>query len=250
MRTFPSPAPTRLARSQTSTIAFRSAATTTSKAARPSIAAWPQSGTDFGIPTISPSLANPHTRASGCSRSSASAASATVCSCWPTVLDMDRFPRWRLTRRRRSLDRPARECSLRRARPVDVCWSAANVADEQGFVLSGSEQCSSRVELWSDRRARVLGCVAQHLPGDDELLNLAGSLVDTEEARVAIEALDGDAPHVARATVYLYGAIGDAPDRLAREVLAGGGCHASVRAAVVGAGTLQHERTRGEVFGL
>src|SRR5664280_3804671 len=110
--------------------------------------------------------------------------------------------------------------------------------------------CSSRDELRSGRCARGLSRVAHHLPGDDELLDLAGSLVDAKQARVAIEALDGDAPHVACAAVYLYRAIGDAPNRLAGEVLAAGGCHAPVRPAVVGAGTLEHERAGSQVFGL
>src|ERR1700756_1317191 len=62
----------------------------------------------------------------------------------------------------------------------------------------------------------------QQLAGDDQLLDLARSLVQTEETRVAVEALDGDFLHVAGTAVDLHAAVGDAVDHLRGEELGGG----------------------------
>src|SRR5580658_8512712 len=49
---------------------------------------------------------------------------------------------------------------------------------------------------------------AQHVAGDDELLDLARALIEAEEANVTIEALDAEIRDVARAAMDLHGAIG------------------------------------------
>ena len=73
-----------------------------------------------------------------------------------------------------------------------------------------------------DRRPRRRGgqmlsrleTAASELAGDDELLDLAGSLVDAEQPCVPVEPLNGHAAHVARPAVDLHGAVGDPADHL------------------------------------
>src|SRR5271166_3561597 len=52
------------------------------------MATWPHSATGPGIGTIRPLLESPHTKASGCSRSSASAARSMLWSCSTGRLDI------------------------------------------------------------------------------------------------------------------------------------------------------------------
>ena len=60
------------------------------------------------------------------------------------------------------------------------------------------------------------------LARDDELQDLAGALVDAQEARIAEQLLDGVFLDVAVAAVDLQHAVGDAAERLGGEVLAAG----------------------------
>ena len=87
MRTppLPAPSPSCTTRRHRSITILRSAATTESTSARPSMAACPHSATLPGTGTIRPLLASAQTIASGCSRSSASAASSTASSTVPSA---------------------------------------------------------------------------------------------------------------------------------------------------------------------
>src|SRR5580658_598562 len=91
---------------------------------------------------------------------------------------------------------------------------------------SASKRCASvAARAWppfSRRSARPdgrsAGGRAQHVPGDDHLLDLARTFVDPEEPGIAVEALDGDATHVARAAVNLHGSVGYPVHHLAAEI--------------------------------
>src|SRR5205085_10620725 len=97
---------------------------------------------------------------------------------------------------------------------------------------------------------RTLTPLAQHLPGDDELLDLARAFVDAEQPRVAVEALDRDAAHVARAAVDLHRAVGHAADGLRADVLRRRRPEPGVRAGSERPGALQHQRAGGQRVGL
>src|SRR5260370_14216900 len=62
----------------------------------------------------------------------------------------------------------------------------------------------------------------RQLLADDDLLDLRGALVDPEDPHVAVEALDRTVAHIARTTMDLDGAIGDATDHLRAEHLRAG----------------------------
>ena len=59
--------------------------------------------------------------------------------------------------------------------------------------------------------------------GDDQLLDLAGTFVDAEQADVAVEPLDAVIGDIAGAAEDLDGAVGDAADHLAGEIFGGRG---------------------------
>src|SRR5580658_2606760 len=115
-----------------------------------------------------------------------------------------------------------------------------------------------RRALRGPRRGRVAaagtadrsGWSAEHFAGDDELLDLAGALVDAEQADVAVEALDRDAAHVAGTAVDLHGAVGDAADGFAGEVLGSGRGQALVGARLVLVSGVQDQGPGGQVLGL
>src|SRR5262245_53808762 len=64
-------------------------------------------------------------------------------------------------------------------------------------------------------------CLSQQRFGDDRLLNLTSAFVNTQQADVAIEALNLVFRHVSRATVDLHGAVGDAAHRFGAKVFGG-----------------------------
>ncbi len=84
----------------------------------------------------------------------------------------------------------------------------------------------------------------KHLAGDDELLDLAGPLVQAEQPGVPAQPLDRYPPQVARPAVDLHRPVGHPADRLAREVLGARGRQAPVCAAVVGGGGFEDQRAR------
>ena len=90
----------------------------------------------------------------------------------------------------------------------------------------------------------------ERLLGDHDLLDLAGAFVDAEQAGVAVEALDGDAAHVAGAAVNLHGAVGDPADGLAGEVLRAGRPHPGVGPGVKVCRGRQDQGTGGVHVGL
>src|SRR6185437_4835628 len=60
---------------------------------------------------------------------------------------------------------------------------------------------------------------------NDDLLDLAGALIKSKDANVAVESLDavvGDIPGTAE---NLHGLVGDAPNHLRRKILGAGGFH-------------------------
>ena len=97
--------------------------------------------------------------------------------------------------------------------------------------------------------AHVRAALPEHPAGDDHLLDLAGALVDPEQAHVAVHALDGHAAHVARAAVDLHRPVGDAPDGLGAEVLRRRRPEGGVRAVVVGLRRLADQRPPGVPVG-
>jgi hypothetical protein len=59
------------------------------------------------------------------------------------------------------------------------------------------------------------------LAGDDQLLDQPGPFVDPEQPHVTIEPLDPVIGDIAGAAQDLDGAVGDPPDRLARDIFGG-----------------------------
>src|SRR5690606_22084336 len=89
-----------------------------------------------------------------------------------------------------------------------------------------------------------------HVPGNDELLDLARSLENAKQADVAIEALNRIFRHVARTAVDLHCPVGNPAHHLAGEELAARSLHANVLTTVALACRLQNHRARGENLGL
>src|SRR5712671_4106071 len=90
----------------------------------------------------------------------------------------------------------------------------------------------------------------EHLPGDDELLDLAGAFVDPEQPYVAVQPLDRDAADVPGAAVDLDRAVGNTADGFAGEVFRGRGNEPPVGARVVLSGGVEHQGPGREVLGL
>src|SRR5262245_40836293 len=87
-------------------------------------------------------------------------------------------------------------------------------------VQRGADSACSKVT--TSRPARGASAIdggAQHLTSDDDLLDLAGALVDAEQPGVAEEPLDRGLAQVARAAVHLDRPVRHATDHLAAEVL-------------------------------
>src|SRR5690349_16726977 len=68
---------------------------------------------------------------------------------------------------------------------------------------------------------RSSAAVLDRLAGDDKLLDLAGALIDAEQANIAIEPLDPVIGDIAGAAENLDGAVGDSADGLAGEIFGG-----------------------------
>src|SRR5438105_10846779 len=86
----------------------------------------------------------------------------------------------------------------------------------------------------------------QELAGDDQLLDLAGALVDAEGAHLAVQALDGGAAHDALAAVDLHRPVHDALGGLGGEELGRRSLRAdALRAAVLEPGRVAHEQAGG-----
>src|SRR5208282_3286293 len=90
----------------------------------------------------------------------------------------------------------------------------------------------------------------EQLPGDHELLDLAGAFVDPEQPHVAVQSLDRDAANIAGAAVDLDRAVGDPADGLAGEVLRRRRAEPPVGARVVLGGGVEHQGPGREVLGL
>src|SRR5690349_12597521 len=88
------------------------------------------------------------------------------------------------------------------------CWTSWTTP----FSRSGTMR--SRPAATRDRRPRYgqagrsaeprPGLLLEHLPGDDQLLNLRSPLVDPEQPHVAVQPFDRDAPDVAGTAVDLH----------------------------------------------
>src|SRR5690606_6322165 len=85
---------------------------------------------------------------------------------------------------------------------------------------------------------------------DDQTLDLAGALVQTQQADVAVEALHGNPTHVTGATVHLDGEIGRLTRHLGAEELRCRGRDTPVLATDVLAGGVADQGTAGEDTGL
>ncbi|KAF5290255.1 hypothetical protein FQR65_LT20672 [Abscondita terminalis] len=126
---------------------------------------------------------------------------------------------------------------------------------------SGKAACAQACSMIRPRPARdvpravfmaspVSAVLAQHVPGDVELVDLAGAFVQAEQAHIAEVALDGaEVGHVAGAAEHLHGAVGHAAAHFRGEVLAHGGGQCHVLAAVAGAGGFQDHRAGREDLG-
>src|SRR5208283_2965192 len=86
---------------------------------------------------------------------------------------------------------------------------------------------------WHSRVGQDEVLLPEHLPGDDELLDLAGAFVDPEQPYVAVQPFDRHAADVPGAAVDLDCAVSDPADRLAGEILRRRRCEPPVGARVV-----------------
>ena len=71
----------------------------------------------------------------------------------------------------------------------------------------------------ADEQRSTVCRFANSVTRDDHLLNLAGPLIDSEQACIAEETLDGNSTHVAGAPVNLHRSVGDSAYHLTAEVL-------------------------------
>src|SRR5215831_6816895 len=78
-------------------------------------------------------------------------------------------------------------------------------------------QRTPRGPRWTVPRAK--GSFPYQRPPDDELLDLAGPLVDAEQADVPVDALDGHPAHVPEAAVDLHRPVRGPADHLGAEQL-------------------------------
>ena len=90
----------------------------------------------------------------------------------------------------------------------------------------------------------------EHLPGDDELLDLAGAFVDPEQPYVAVQPFDRHATDVPGAAVDLDRTVSDPADRLAGEILRRRRCEPPVGARLVLERGVEHQGAGREVLGL
>src|SRR5258707_4673465 len=81
---------------------------------------------------------------------------------------------------------------------------------------------------------------AQHVAGNDQLLDLARAFVEPEQPDVAVEALDAEIGDVARAAMDLYRAVGDPAHHLAGEILAAGGFGRDALAGILAPRRVEH----------
>src|SRR5258708_2683375 len=86
---------------------------------------------------------------------------------------------------------------------------------------------------------------AQHVAGNDQLLDLARAFVEPEQPDVAVEALDAEIGDVARAAMDLHRAVGDPAHHLAGEILAAGGLGRDALAGILPPCRVEHHRARG-----
>src|SRR3984885_6237173 len=70
-----------------------------------------------------------------------------------------------------------------------------------------------------DITSLVALCGLDQVRTDDQPLNLAGSLVQSEQAHVAVDAFDRHLAHVSATTVDLHGEVGDGAGHLGAEHL-------------------------------
>src|SRR5688572_3818434 len=96
----------------------------------------------------------------------------------------------------------------------------------------------------------VPAALPDRLAGDDELVDLAGAVVDAEHADVTVEALDAGNRDMAGAAEYLDGAVGDSAERLAGEIFGRGRLEGDRVALVLQPGRLHDERPRRHRLGL
>src|SRR6185437_13401378 len=85
---------------------------------------------------------------------------------------------------------------------------------------------------------------------NDDLLDLAGALIKSKDANVAVESLDavvGDIPGTAE---NLHGLVGDAPNHLRRKILGAGGFHRDALSRIALSRGIEHHAFRGVGFGL
>src|SRR5690606_10185645 len=99
------------------------------------------------------------------------------------------------------------------------------------------------------RRLSVLD-LADHVAGDDHLLDLGGALVQAEQAHVAVEPLDGVLADVTGAAMDLHAAVGYPAAHFGGEHLGAGGLGADVAAFVTLARGIQHHAAGGIDLGL
>src|SRR3954467_11525022 len=95
-------------------------------------------------------------------------------------------------------------------------WASAGACTASAIRLAAI--MSFRIASPCSKSAAVL----DRLAGDDKRVDLAGALVDAEQADVAIEPLDPVIGDIAGAAEALVGTVGDAADRLAGEIFGGG----------------------------
>src|ERR1700712_2898294 len=120
-----------------------------------------------------------------------------------------------------------------------VSGSTARATSSGDTDLPGAIFASSSSKIAASTFSAISAAPLQGLAGDDHLLDLAGALVDAEDAHVAVEPLDPMVGDVARPAENLHRPVGDAPHHLGGEILGRRGLHGDALAGVALAGGLQ-----------
>src|SRR5205807_4825185 len=95
----------------------------------------------------------------------------------------------------------------------------------------------------------VLPRLAHHVARDDDLLDLAGALVETEQPDIAIEALDAVVGDIAGAAVDLHRPVGDTAGHLAGEQFTARRFGGDVLTGVAAGGSVEYHTARGVGLG-
>src|SRR5438552_2845373 len=120
------------------------------------------------------------------------------------------------------------------------CWSSS-----RGSSHLNSMSFAFLVLGWVPRSPRSSGVAANHVAGDDQLLDLAGALENAEQADIAVEAFDAVFGEIAGAAEDLQGAIGDTTAGFRREELGAGRFGADVESQVAAPGGIDDHRAGG-----